>query len=101
MLKNCVEAVEALKLLLRGYQVAAVSGLPSKRLSTFLQLLEQRDVVFDAVYRDIRKVEWPMQDYSQVIKDFEISPEDVVARVLVIRRSFTLVARLFHRYRNR
>ena len=79
-----IECVESLKLLMSRYQVATVSALSPQRLLVFLQHLEFRGVVFDAVYHDRRQWFGSPQDYSQIVKDFEIPSDTIAQRVLVL-----------------
>ncbi len=65
------------------YQLAMVSSQKPRRLQTFLDHFARHNLVFDAVYRDLRGSDFRLQDYSQIIKDFNIHPELVASKVLV------------------
>ncbi len=82
-MRNVIGAVEGLRLLMKGHRLALMTRLAAGRYKVFLKYFEQYDVSFDAVYVDTRKDDSCFQDYTQIMKDFSISPDRMLSRVIV------------------
>lgn len=70
------------------YQVILISSYKMKIYKAFLEYFDQNNVNFDGIYQDIRDKACPGIDYSQIIKDFEISSDQMSTQVLVSHKLF-------------
>eukprot|EP00698_Gefionella_okellyi_P010416 TRINITY_DN2700_c0_g1_i1.p1 TRINITY_DN2700_c0_g1~~TRINITY_DN2700_c0_g1_i1.p1 ORF type:complete len:464 (+),score=74.29 TRINITY_DN2700_c0_g1_i1:67-1458(+) len=81
-----------LKLLISSFQVVVISYLPRERLALAVKYFVENEICFDGFYDRFDLLLKPLardrmvvlQDFSKVYLDFNIRPDDVSKRVLVI-----------------